>query len=223
MGIHIDTGKLAVRLLGRHLHLTKRDIGKDAVLKKKEIRLSVEVYDIEEAGRLCILRIKAPLGIVRAESVVISPNKKDMPVFNADWFSVFGSETQLCELYDVQTAPYPQEKLDEFESIKDHDRSLKDMDSEPHWYDEILYPCSYHKKGNGSPERFTDAVFAYLKTYLRQLSSAADCDPLEKQEKINIFAERLLTEEGPASSLIKSLFGDDIANKLIVGYMYGNI
>ena len=222
MGIHIDTGKLAVRLLGRHLHLTKRDIGKDAVIRKKGIKLSVEVYDIEEAGRLCILRIKAPLSIMKAETVIISSNKKDIPLFNADWFSVFGKETQICELYDIQTSPYPQEKLDEFERIKERDSSIKDTETKPHWYDEILLPCSYHKKG-GSSERFTDAVFAYLSTYLRQLPEAEECDPVAKQEKITGFAERLLSEEGPAASFIKSAVGDELAEKIIVGYMYGNI
>ncbi len=222
MGIHIDTGKLAVRLLARYLHLTKRDVGKDAVLRKKGVKLSVEVYDIEEAGRLCILRVKAPFGIVRSEAVVISANKRDMPLFNADWFSIFGRETQICELYDVQTAPYPQERLDEFGRIKERDSAIKDMETEPHWYDDLLYPCSYHKKG-GASERFTDAVFAYLRTYIAQLSSAPECDPLAKQEKINEFAERLLAEEGPAVSMIKGTFGDEAAETIIVGYMYGNI
>ncbi len=222
MGIHIDTGKLAVKMLEGNLHLTKRDIGKDAVLSKKGVKLSLEVYDIEEAGRLCVLRMKAPFGIIKSETVVISTNKRDMPLFNADWFRAFGKEAQICELYDVQKSPYPQELLDEFGAIKEHDSDITDMEREKKWYDEILYPCSYHKKG-GDSERFTDAVYAYLKTYLRQLPESGACDPVEKQEKINDFAERLLNEEGPASSMIKKNFGEELARRIIVGYMYGNI
>lgn len=216
MRIHVNIGKLTVKLLEKYFTIEKKNIGSYAVVKRKGVRIVTDVYTIEGIGKLCVLNIKAPLGVLKCETIIISTNKKDMPLFNADWISVFSNEMQMCELYDVQLKPYPEEKLAEFEKIKERDCDLKEYETDAHWYDNIKYPCSYSKKSKTETERFTDAFFAYLTTFIRQLSEAGECDSGEKQGKINEFAEKIYSEGGPAVDFFKNAVGEEKAKDIIL-------
>lgn len=221
MGTHISLDKLAVRLLENHFTLTQKDIGSDAVMKRKGFKFFTSVYTIEGIGQLCTMRMKAFGGVVRMETVFISSDSRDVPLFNMDWVGAGGSETFITELYDVQLEPYPEESLIDFQVIKECDSDLKDKkNDEPRWYDDIVYPCSYHKHGRMATDRFTDASVKYLKTFIAQLEGAPTCDPQAKAEKRREFAERLYSEGGPAVDLWKELFGEETAERMLLENIY---
>lgn len=221
MGTHISLDKLAVRLLENHFTLTKRDIGNDAAMKRKGFKFVTNVYDIEGIGHVCTMKMKAFGGVVKMETVIICPDTKDVPLFNMDWISAGGAETFIAELYDVQLEPYPEEDLIDFQVIRECDSDLKDKEyDEPRWYDDILYPCSYHKHGRLAADRFTDASIKYLKTMIAKLEKSEDCDAELKVEKRREFAERLLSEGGSAVDFWKELFGEDTAEKMVLDNIY---
>lgn len=202
--------------------LVEKDLGPDSVLSKKGMTFMTESWDIEGVGHLCIMRMKAFLGAMRMETAVLAPTQVDMPLFNLDWVSAFGNETQIAELYDTQLQPWPYEYRNVFERLKERDADLPDAPNEDgRWYDGILYPCSYHKKGKGLSERLSAAAHDYLVAYVDQLASAAPCDGQEKAEKVRAFAERLFEEGGPAVEQVTKLFGPVTARRLIVQHMYG--
>ncbi len=221
MGTHISLDKLAVRLLENHFTLTKKDIGFDAVMKRKGFKFVTSVYDIEGIGHLCTIGMKAFGGVVKMQTVVICADNKDVPLFNMDWISAGGAETFIAELYDVQLEPYPEEDLIDFQVIRECDSDLKDKENdEPRWYDDVIYPCSYHKHGRLATNRFTDASIKYLRTMIAKLEGTADCDPSQKIEKRREFAERLLSEGGSAVDFWKELFGEETAERMILDNIY---
>ncbi len=109
---HIDLGNLVLQELKNSFPIRKNDIGEDAVMSRKGMHFQTDSYEIADIGHLCILRMKAMLGLMKMETVVLSVFDRDVPLVNLDWISAFGKETQLNELYDTQISPYPQEKLD---------------------------------------------------------------------------------------------------------------
>ncbi len=221
MGKTQGLGETVYGLLARRFALKKRDLGADARLSKRGMSFTTEVYEIPALGQLCLLRMNAMLGLMKMETAVLAVNGKDLPLLNLDWVRALGRETQIVELYDTQLAPYPPEKLAAFEALRARDRDLPDMESKPHWYDAILYPCSYHKAGKGLTERLARAARDYTETYLGQLAEAPACDAAAKKEKTRAFAERLFTEGGPAVDQVTKLFGAETAKRLILRHMYG--
>ena len=221
MGDRRKLGDIIRQQLEKEYTLTPEDIGGDAHLSRKGMTFETQSYTVEGLGHLCVLNMKAMLGLMKMETVVLSVFDRDVPLVNLDWISAFGKETQLNELYDTQIAPYPQEKLDEFSRIKEADSELTDYVSAPSWYDGIKYDCSYHKTGKKISQRLSSAAAEYIAAFADQLKDADICDPEIKKEKIRDFACTLVQKGGPAVNQFTGLFGKETAERLILKHMYG--
>ena len=221
MGKHRELGELVKERLGKDLELTPLNVGTDAKLSKSGMTFTTESYDAGGVAHLCILNMKAMMGLMKMETVVVSAYGKDLPLINLDWVSAFGKETQIAEIYDDQLEPYPQDLLDEFGKIKEQDADLPDYTSSPAWYDSILYPCSYHKRGKGISERLSAAAEKYIDVFCNQLKNAPGCDHSAKRAKVADYAGKLFSQGGPAVRQVRKLFGDETAKRLIITHMYG--
>ncbi len=208
--------------LGRTYELRQEDLGSDAHLSAKGMTFETESWKIPGVGHLCVMQMKAFLGLMRMETVIVAPTDVDVPLFNLDWVKAFGTETQIAELYNMQLVPWPDECNDAFECARNQYADLPDAPAgEPHWYDDILYPCSLHKKGRGQTERMSNAAQDYLTTYVELLAAAPTCNPKKKAAKVQSFAERLFEEGGPAVNQVTKLFGKQTARRVILQHMYG--
>ncbi len=148
MSNHKDLGTAIIGKLQAKYTLRREDVGADARLSKKGMVFETESYAVEGLGHLCVLRMKAMLGLMKMETVVLACEEKDVPLFNLDYVNAMGRETQIAELYDTQLAPWPDESQAAFTALKARDAELPDPPAQKaHWYDAILYPCSYHKEG----------------------------------------------------------------------------
>jgi hypothetical protein len=221
MGDHLDRGALALQAFGRGHTLVRRDLGADAVLSKRGMTFRTEAWRVGDVGHLCIMRMRAFFGLMRMETFIFAPTAVDAPLFNVDWVSAFGTETQIAEFYDVQLEPWSQEHHAKLQAVSDGIADLPDMQSEPHWYDDLLYPFSSAKRGKGMGPRLEQAARDYTAAYVAQLHLSPTCDPAQKREKVRAFAERLYSQGGAAVQQVTKLFGSETARRLVVRCMYG--
>lgn len=218
---HMDLGTIALVALKNSFELSKKDLGTDERLSKRGMTFTTEAWDIAGVGHLCVMRMKGLAGLMRMETVIIAPTHVDMPLFNIDWIRAFGKETQIAELYNDQLQPWPDVCQAEFEQIRIQHNDIEDMQSEGHWYDDILYPCSCAKQGKGVTAQLSNIAQDYVASYVAQLSVFPACDCKRKAAKVRAFAERLYSEGGPAVKMVTQLFGQETAKRLIVQHMYG--
>ncbi|MBQ6374923.1 MAG: hypothetical protein IJJ45_10635 [Clostridia bacterium] len=217
-----NTGNWIRDRLSQTYALKRLDLGADARLSKKGFAFETEAYEVAGLGHLCIMRMKAMFGLMRMETVILSVTHRDMPLINLDHVNAFGKETQFVELYDTQLTFEPKELQNAFQRIRERDDDLEDhVSAGTHWYDDILYPCAYHKKGKGVSDRLAGSARDCASAYISLIASAPACDPAVKQGKIRSFAERLFANGGPAVDQVTRLFGRDTAERLIVRHMYG--
>ncbi len=215
-------GAYVFQLLSDTYTVKKCDIGEDALLSRKGIELMTESYDVQGLGHLCIMRMAGLRGLIGMETVVLSLTEKDVPLFNLDWLAIFGKEVQIAELYDVQIAFQPDWLQKKYQMIKDRDAEIADYTSDKeHWYDDIRYSCTYEKTGRKVSGKLHRAGKDCARIFLAQTAKAPDCDPAVKMEKIRDFAEKLYAEGGPAVDMIKGLFGEETAKRVILRHMYG--
>lgn len=218
---HLDRGELALSAFGCDYALAQLDLGTDAVLRKRGMTFQTEAWRVGDVGRLCIMRMNAFFGLMRMETVIFAPETIDAPLFNIDWVSAFGTETQLAEFYDIQLQPWLEERQAELQSVCDGIAELPNMQNDPHWYDGLLYPCSCGKRGKGIAPQLEEAARGYIAAFVAQLPLLPACDAAQKQEKVRAFAERLYAEGGAAVQQVTRLFGSDAAHRLVVQHMYG--
>ena len=217
-----NTGSWITERLSQAYALKQLDLSADARLSKKGFTFETDAYEITGLGHLCVMRMKALLGLMRMETVILSVTHKDMPLINLDYVKAFGKETQIVELYDTQLDFEPDDLQKAFQRIRERDADLADYTSAgTHWYDDILYPCSYHKMGRGVSDRLAQAARDCAETYISLLASAPECDAAKKRDKIRSFAEKLYLSGGPAVDQVTRLFGRETAERLILRHMYG--
>lgn len=209
--------------LEQHYTLNQEDLGNDARLSKKGFTFETQSWEIQGVGHLCVMQMKAFLGLMRMETAVIAPTQVDAPLFNLDWVRAFGTETTIAELYNTQLQEWPHECTEALEHVCTMYEDLPDAppSGDARWYDELLYPCSFHKKGKGQAERMSKIAQDYLHVYTELLAASLTCDTSEKSAKVRAFAERLFAEGGPAVDMVTKLFGAQTAERLILRYMYG--
>ena len=200
MSKHIDLGQYATAALGQYFELIPGNIGADAHLSKRGMTFDTKSCEIKGVGHLCVMRMNAFMGLMKMETIVIAPTKVDMPLFNVDWVSAFGTETLIAELYDTQLEPWPGEAQKKFEEIQEEYLDVEDNESGEHWYDSVLYPVSIHKKGKGLTDRFT-----------------ADL----KRARVGDFARTLVENDGPAVNMMAKLFGEETMRRIVLKHMYG--
>ena len=90
MSKHADLGTMILGALEGRYPLEKQDIGADARLSKSGMVFETESYAVKGLGHLCVLRMKAFLGLMKMETVVLAVKEKDLPLFNLDWVSAAG-------------------------------------------------------------------------------------------------------------------------------------
>ena len=215
-------GEYLLKELSRQFTLREIDIKEDAMLSRSGFSFNTSTYEIEDVGHMCIMRMKAMLGLMKMETVVVSSMNRDMPLMNLDWVKVPFKETLIGELYDTQLAPWPEEEQELFREISERDRDIPDYSTgKPHWYDGIRYSCSYGKSGGGVRERLDASARQFCDTFTELLKKAPECDEEAKREGVERFAKTLVEQGGPAVDQVTKLFGPDVARRLILNHMYG--
>lgn len=218
---HEDLGCMAIEILKQHHELAELDLGDDAHLEKNGMAFDTEAYDVSGLGHLCIMRMKAMLGLMKMEAVVLAATEKDLPLFNIDWVGVAALETQIVEYYDTQLEPCSDDLLNALRVVKSHAAGLPDKDSTPHWYDALLLPVSLGKRGIGCTGRFNEVSREAFASFVSKADSLPPCDGVAKAGKVRAFAEELAARGGLAVDQVTKLFGAETARRLVVNHMYG--
>ena len=227
MSKHIDLGQYTTAALGQYFELIPGNIGADAHLSKRGLTFDTTSCEIKGVGHLCVMRMNAFMGLMKMETIVIAPTKVDMPLFNVDWVSAFGTETLIAELYDTQLEPWPEEAQKKFEEIQEEYLDVEDNESGEHWYDSVLYPVSIHKKGKGLTDRFNDAAKDYIDLFAAELAelsepaAAGKCPADLKRARVGDFARTLVENDGPAVNMMAKLFGEETMRRIVLKHMYG--
>ena len=227
MSKHVDLGQYTTAALGQYFELIPGNIGADAHLSKRGMTFDTKSCEIKGVGHLCVMRMNAFMGLMKMETIVIAPTKVDMPLFNVDWVSAFGTETLIAELYDTQVEPWPGEAQKKFEEIQEEYLDVEDNESGEHWYDSVLYPVSIHKKGKGLTDRFNDAAKDYIDLFAAELAelsepaAAGKCPADLKRARVGDFARTLVENDGPAVNMMAKLFGEETMRRIVLKHMYG--
>lgn len=217
----VNIGSYVLDELKKRYTVENEDIGKDAKLDAKGMHFLISRYSVKSVGNLCLIDMKAMLGLMKMQTVVLSVAEKDVPLLNFDTVKVLKNGTYIAEFYDTMLGERDEELVKTCESIKEADSDLPAYVSGAHWYDGLLYPCSYAKKLKGNGERVNESLKKYFDAFMKALDDAETCEPAAKKERIAAFANGLIENGGPAVDQVKKLFGEDLAKKLVLGHMYG--
>ena len=206
-----------IRKLNEKYTLNRRDMGELKSIHKGMFSFDNEAYEIENVGNLFFMNMKGMFGLMKMQTVVITPLERDLSICNFDVINAMGNYTGIFEMY---RSSINEADLSSFEDISKKYDDLPDYRTEPRWYDEYKLPSSISKKGKKIGARADAMLKECLDMYLDLLDQAPECDAQEKKKKTAVFVDRLIAEGGPAVDNMKKLIGSELTGRLIREFMY---
>jgi hypothetical protein len=205
-------------IIGKHFPLTELPCGEYAKMKVSGMTFRIRRFHAEGLGSVSEMVASGFFGLMKMDTLIITPTKKDMPLFSYDRVHAIGNDTLIFELYNTLLG---ETDLSALEQVKEDAKYLPDHDLGAHWYDSIKLPVSLSKKGKKKDTPGFDAtVIHYLAKYLETAQAAAVCEAASKREKASVYVEGLLTNGGPSTDVFKKAIGEEKTAELFRKYLF---
>jgi len=208
-----------IRRITEQFHLSAAFVGEYQKMKVNGMNFTIYAFEAEGLGHVSVMNASGFWGLMKMDTVIINPTRKDMLLFSYDRVHAMGNDTLIFELYDTLLG---QTDLSGLDAVKQQAASLPDHNLGEHWYDTIKLPQSLSKKGKKAQTKaFDETVFAYLDAYLAAAQSAAPCEEAPKLEKASVYVEGLLTHGGPSTDVFKKGIGPEKTGELFRRVLFG--
>lgn len=176
-------------------------------LKVSGMKFHIRTYKAQGLGHVSVMEAAGFFGLMKMDTLIITPTEKDMPLFSYDRVLAMGNDTLIFELYDTLLGCTDLSGLD---GVKQSAAYLPDHDLGAHWYDSIKLPQSLSKKGKrADTPAFDTTATHYLVKYLEAAKTAPACEAAPKREKASVYVEGLLTNGGPSTDVFKKGIGEE--------------
>ena len=193
--------------IGKAFPMTELDCGEYAKQKVSGMNFTIRRFYAEGLGNVSSMVASGFFGLMKMDTLIITPTEKDMPLFSYDRVHAMGNDTLIFELYDTLLG---KTDLSALRSVKDQAAQLPEHNLGEHWYDSIKLPVSLSKKGKkAQTSAFNDCTMQYLEAFLTASKTAAPCEAQPKREKASVYVEGLLTHGGPSTDVFKKGIGDE--------------
>ena len=143
-----------------------------AKIDKSGMHFTITTYEVNGFGRLSVIDMKAMLGLMKMESVVLNAEYKDLPLFSADYIQAAGKCTLLEEFYDTMITALDEDSAAAYRRVKAKYKNLPPYESGPHWYDSIRYDFTLGAVGKELKEKQAKITADYFDAYLENIARA---------------------------------------------------
>lgn len=207
-----------LNLMNTRYPLTPIDVGEMAKLKANGMTFTVSAYRAQGLGHVSVMRAKGFFGLMKMDTLIINPEKVDLPLYSYDRIYAAGNDTLIVELYDTLLGKCD---LSAMETVKAQYGNLPERDPGTHWYDSIKLKESISKKGKKAQtpdlDRLTiDHFQAYLNTAVNQVE-----DSKAKNARASVYVEGLLSQGGPSTDVFKKTMGEEKTAALFRTVLFG--
>ena len=197
-----------LRTITERYHLNGIDPKEYKKLKASGMDFQIWAFEAEGLGNVSAMTASGFFGLMKMDTLIITPTQVDMPLFSYDRVHAMGNDTLIFELYDTLLG---QPDLSALEAVKTAAAPLPDHDLGQHWYDSIKLAVSLSKKGKKKQTpAFDQTTRDYLTAFLDACRTAPACDDASaKREKASVYVEGLLKHGGPSTDVFKKAIGDE--------------
>lgn len=195
-----------LEMINKYYSLKECDCNEFAVQKVSGMKFVIHRYEAEGLGHVSVMVASGFFGLMKMDTLIITPTLVDMPLYSYDRVFAMGNDTLIFELYDTLLNNTDLSKLAD---IKKQAANLPDHDLGEHWYDSIKLDVSISKKGKKMHrEAFDKCTLDYLTVFLETSKNASSTDAALKREKASVYVEGLLTHGGPSTDVFKKGIGE---------------
>ena len=87
--------------IGKAFPLTELSCGEFAQQKVSGMKFQIRRFEAENLGSVSVMVAKGFFGLMKMDTLIITPTAVDMPLFSYDRVHAMGNDTLIFELYDT--------------------------------------------------------------------------------------------------------------------------
>ncbi|WP_029232662.1 hypothetical protein [Butyrivibrio sp. VCB2006] len=175
-------------------------------IKIKGMTFTIGSYEAEGLGHVSTMSSKGFFGLMKMDTLIITPLEKDLPIFSYDRIKAMGNDKLYIELYDTMIDPPSFEALDK---IKEKYKDLPAFTPGPQWYENIKLPQTVTYSGKkADSDKFNAMAIEYMKAFI-SISAPSVSDAETKQKKTDYYVDGLLNNGGPATDVFLKAIGKE--------------
>ena len=205
--------------------LEEQDIGNLGNQKVRGLNFKIKSYDVKGVGHLSTMDVSGMMGLMKMQSVIITPFCKDAPLFSYDRVFAMGNDTFILELYDTMLDKENESYKNSIAKFVKHQDKVLDIPNhelESHWYDYLRLEGSTAKKTKNQKTRLNDYYLEALNHYFDMIKSAPDTDVKQKKEKSGEYVSGLYTNGGASTDAFIKKLGKQKVVELYEKALFGN-
>lgn len=209
-----------LNILDAAFPLQELSCGEYARQKVSGMQFSIRRFYAKGLGNVSSMVASGFFGLMKMDTLIITPTEKDLPLFSYDRVHAMGNDTLIFELYDTLLSDTD---LSAVQAVKESAAALPEHDLGAHWYDSIKLAVSLSKKGKKvHTPAFDDCARDYLQAFLTAAQTAAACEAAPKREKAAVYVEGLLKNGGPSTDVFKKGIGDEKTAQLFRNILFAS-
>lgn len=203
-------------LINSKYPLQALDAGEYSKMKVSGMNFSISAYQAQGLGHVSTMSAKGFFGMMKMDTLIIVPDKKDLPLYSYDWIVAMGKGKLYNELYNTVVGSFDASALDE---IKKQFTGLTDFDPGKHWYDNIKLSQSLFKTSKDLAS-LDKAATEFFKTFL-DIKAEDTTDVALKHQKSAAYVSGLLNNGGPSTDVFLKKFGKEKTSELFEKVLFG--
>lgn len=206
-----------IKELPKEYKATPIDLKDMKHVKAGIISFDISAYDVEDIGRISILKGKAMMGLMKMDTVMVTSLRHDSPLFSYDRIHAMGNDTLIIEIYNTmkERHSYP-----ELLNIKKKYGYLKPHAMKENWYDSLRMEESISLKDRH--HRDMDELFSsYLSAFLKNVKKDKKIETEEKKRRHAVYVNGLLKEGGPSTDVFLKAIGKKKTEFLFKSILFG--
>ena len=208
-----------LRTITESFHLNGLVIGEFQKMKVNGMNFQIWAFHAEGLGHVSAMVASGFFGLMKMDTLIITPTQIDMPLLSYDRVLAMGNDTLIYELYDTYV---DKTELAAVAEVKAQHAALPDHDLGEHWYDSIKLAESISKKGKKMHTvPFNVLTKTYMDAFLVDCAKAPACDGAVKREKASVYVEGLLSHGGPSTDVFKNELGVEKTARLFREVLFG--
>ena len=177
----------------------------------------VNNYSLYASHAWYVPGVKGMFGLLRLDSLIVSPTEIDLPLYSCDLMRMFGAHVLILELYQTTFAPCA---LESVTAVGERFSDIASYDPGTHWYDDLKHPACVYRRGKKQDlARIHALIREHFAAYVE--SDAPACDPREKREKVSVYVENLLQNGGPSTDVFQKALGKEKTAELFRKHIFG--
>ena len=197
--------------LGEKYPLTEKGASGFEKMKVKGMDFTINSYEAEGLGHVSTMQAKGFFGLMKMDTLIVTPKDKDLPLFSYDRIKAMGNDKLYVEFYDTCVND---PDLKEIDSLNDKYKNVPKAEAKKQWYDDIKLPETTTYVGKKKDTKnFDNMALDFMKAFTK-LSAENVSDKETKEKKTSYYVDGLLNNGGPATDVFLSAVGKEKTTEL---------